>query len=168
MNYFLNTTNLDIKKIRTSKVLDISNSKSAFFVGQIYNVERLISSEKKNIVEDTTSVSKVKTMFENSDFEYIKYQEMITFISEDEIPGINVYVKRIPNRQNYVMDVYGKKEYIHKFIEKLTKQKVLALLSFVNNIKLEDDNYSDYNLRFSDLELVTREELDNFKKMKGE
>lgn len=167
MYYFLNTTNLDIKKIRTSKVLDINDNQSAFFIGQIYNIERLISNEKKNIVEDTTSSSKVKTMFENSDFEYAKYQEMITFISEDEIPGINVYIKRIPNRQNYVMDVYGKKENIHKFIEKLTKQKVLALLSFVNNIKLEDDNYSDYNLRFSDLELVIKEELDNFREMKG-
>ena len=166
MYYFLNITNLDIKKIRTSKVLDINDSKSAFFIGQIYNVERLISNEKKNIVEDTTSGSKVKTMFENSDYEYVKYQEMITFISEDEITGVNVYIKRIPNRQNYVMDVYGKKEYIHKFIEKLTKQKVLALLSFVNNIKLEDDNYSDYNLCFSDLDLVINEELDNFKEMK--
>ena len=168
MHYFLNITNLDIKKIRTSKVLDINNNQSAFFIGQIYNVERLISNEKKNIVEDTTSGSKIKTMFENSDYEYVKYQEMITFISEDEIPGVNVYIKRIPNRQNYVMDVYGKKEFIHKFIEKLTNQKVLALLSFVNNIKLEDDNYSDYNLRFSDLDLVIKEELDNFKEMKGE
>ena len=66
------------------------------------------------------------------------------------------------------MDVYGKRELIHKFIEKLTKQKTLALLSLVNNIKLEDDNYSDYNLRFSDLDLVINDELDNFKKMKGE
>lgn len=107
-------------------------------------------------------------MFENSDYEYVKYQEMITFISENEITGVNVYIKRIPNRQNYVMDVYGKRELIHKFIEKLTKQKTLALLSFVNNIKLEDDNYSDYNLCFSDLDLVINEELDNFKKMKGE
>lgn len=168
MHYFLNTTNLDIKKIRTSKVLDINNNQSAFFVGQIYNVERLISNEKKNIVEDTTSGSKVKTMFENSDFEYVKYQEMITFISEDEVTGVNIYIKRIPNRQNYIMDVYGKKEYIHKFIEKLTKQKVLALLSFVNNIKLEDDNYSNYNLCFSNLDLVIKEELDNFKEMKGD
>lgn len=107
-------------------------------------------------------------MFENSDYEYVKYQEMITFISENEITGVNVYIKRIPNRQNYVMDVYGKRELIHKFIEKLTKQKTLALLSLVNNIKLEDDNYSDYNLRFSDLDLVINDELDNFKKMKGE
>ena len=36
----------------------------------------------------------------------------------------------------------------------------------MNNIKLEDDNYSDYNLRFSDLDLVINEELDNFKEMK--
>ena len=167
MFYFLNTSNMDIKKIRKSKVLDINDENSAFFVGQEYNVERLISSEKKTIIEDTTSGSKVKTMFENSDYEYIKYQEMITFISEDEMPGVNIYIKRIPNRQNYVMDVYGPKEQIHKFIEKLTKQKTLALLSFVNNIKLEDDNYSEYNLCFSDLDLVIQEELNNFKEMKG-
>lgn len=36
----------------------------------------------------------------------------------------------------------------------------------MNNIKLEDDNYSDYNLRFSDLDLVINEELDDFKEMK--
>lgn len=58
MYYFLNTTNLDIKKIRTSKVLDINDNQSAFFIGQIYNIERLISNEKKNIVEATTSSSK--------------------------------------------------------------------------------------------------------------
>ena len=139
-----------------------------FVLDQVYNIERIISNEKKNIVEDTTSGSKVKAMFENSDYEYVKYQEMITFISENEITGVNVYIKRIPNRQNYVMDVYGKRELIHKFIEKLTKQKTLALLSLVNNIKLEDDNYSDYNLRFSDLDLVINDELDNFKKMKAE
>ena len=167
MRYFLNIRNFDIKKIRTSKVLGINSEQSAFYVGQTYNIERLVSNEKKNIVEDTTSGSKIKTMFENSDYEYVKYQEMITFISEAEIPGVNLYIKRIPNRQNYVMDVYGKKEDIHKFIEKLTNQKVLAVLSLVNNIKLEDDNYSDYNLQFSDLDLVTKEELSNFKEMKG-
>ena len=74
---------MDIKKIRTSRVLDINSDKSAFFVDQVYNIERLISNEKKNIVEDTTSGSKVKAMFENSDYEYVKYQEMITFISEN-------------------------------------------------------------------------------------
>ena len=51
--------------------------------------------------------------------------------------------------------------------DKLEKQKTLALLSFVNNLKLEDDNYSDYDLCFSNLELVIEEELNNFKEMKG-
>ena len=45
--------------------------------------------------------------------------ESVLLISENEITGVNVYIKRIPNRQNYVMDVYGKRELIHKFIEKL-------------------------------------------------
>ncbi len=101
-----------------------------FVLDQVYNIERIISNEKKNIVEDTTSGSKVKAMFENSDYEYVKYQEMITFISENEITGVNVYIKRIPNRQNYVMDVYGKRELIHKFIEKLTKQKNIGVIKF--------------------------------------
>ena len=85
-------------------------------------------------------------MFENSDYEYVKYQEMITFISEDEILDVNVYIKRIPNRQNYIMDVYGKKEYIHKFIDELTKQRVLALLNLVNNIKLEKNKMYKFEL----------------------
>ena len=37
----------------------------------------------------------------------------------------------------------------------------------LNDIKLADDNYSNYNLKFSDLELVIKEELDNFREMKG-
>ena len=37
----------------------------------------------------------------------------------------------------------------------------------MNNIDLEDDNYSNNNLRFCDLNLAIQEELDNFKKLKG-
>ena len=118
-------------------------------------------------MEDTTSSSKLKAMFENADYEYVKFQEMVTFISEEDLLNVNVYIKRIPNRQNYVMDVYGKREYIHKLIEELTNQKFLALLNFVNNIKLEDDNYSDYNLCFSDIDLVVNEEIENFRELKG-
>lgn len=51
-------------------------------------------------------------MFENNEYDYIKKQEMITFISEDEIKNLNLYLKRIPGRQNYVLDIYGQK--IHK------------------------------------------------------
>ena len=36
----------------------------------------------------------------------------------------------------------------------------------MNNIDLEDYNYSNYNLRFCDLNLAIQEELDNFKKLK--
>ena len=34
---------------------------------------------------------------------------MITFISENELDGVNVYIKRMPNIENHIMDVYGKK-----------------------------------------------------------
>ena len=80
---------------------------------------------------------------------------------------MNLYLKRIPGRQNYVLDIYGQKKNIKALVNKLTKQKQLALLNVVNNINLEDDNYSNYNLRFCDLNLAIQEELDNFKKLKG-
>ncbi len=167
MYYFSNKNNKNIKKIRTSKVLAISEINSNFFVEQLYSVERDIFSENKNVIEDTTSLTKLRTMFENTEFDYIKKQEMITFISEDELNGMNLYLKRIPGRQNYVLDIYGQKKNIKALVNKLTKQKQLALLNVVNNIDLEDDNYSNYNLRFCDLNLAIQEELDNFKKLKG-
>ena len=145
----------------------INDLNSNFFVEQLYSVERDIVSENKNVIEDTTSLTKLRTMFENTEFDYIKKQEMITFISEDEINGMNLYLKRIPGRQNYVLDIYGQKKNIKALVNKLTKQKQLALLNVVNNINLEDDNYSNYNLRFCDLNLAIQEELDNFKKLKG-
>lgn len=128
-------------------------------------MERIIYYDSKVIEEDSTSLSKLRTLFENSDYDYTKRQEMITYISEEELPNINVYLKRIPNNENWILDVYGKKEAIHKFINRLAKQKNHALLSFITNIKLEEDNYSDYNLRFSDIEIAIKEELENFRNL---
>lgn len=90
---------------------------------------------------------------------------MITYISEDDIDEISVYLKRIPNIENWVLDVYGKSENIRMFINELANQKEFALLNFVNNIQLEEGDYSEFNLRFSDLDLAVNEELDYFKKL---
>lgn len=92
--------------------------------------------------------------------------EMITYISEGEIEGINIYLKRIPNQENYVLDVYGKRDKINNFINSLAHQKQLAILNFVTDLKLEKEEYSQYNLHFSNVDIVIKDEIDNYKKLK--
>ena len=117
------------------------------------------------VIENSTSISKLRALFESTEYEYIKRHEMITYISEGDIDEISVYLKRIPNIENWVLDVYGKSENIRMFINELANQKEFALLNFVNNIQLEEGDYSEFNLRFSDLDLAVNEELDYFKKL---
>lgn len=163
---FLNNQNYDSKKIRSSRVLDVMDDDSSFFVDQVYVVERTIRNNSNTVVEDTTTKSKLSSMFENSDFEYIRKHEMITYISEGEIEGINIYLKRIPNQENYVLDVYGKRDKINNFINSLAHQKQLAILNFVTDLKLEKEEYSEYNLHFSNVDIVIKDEVDNYKKLK--
>ena len=163
---FINNQNHDSKKIRSSRVLDVMNDDSSFFVDQVYVVERAIKNNSNSVVEDTTTKSKLSSMFENSDFEYIRKHEMITYISEGEIEGINIYLKRIPNQENYVLDVYGKRDKINNFINSLAHQKQLAILNFVTDLKLEKEEYSQYNLHFSNVDIAIKDEVDNYKKLK--
>ena len=153
------------KKIRSSRVLDVNDNDSSFFIGQIYNVERTINTDK-TVVEDTTTTSKLSGLFENSDYEYVNKQEMITYISEGSLDCLNIYLKKIPNQDNYVLDIYGKKQLINDFVDKLANQKQLAILNFVTDIKLEKEEYSKDNLHFSNIDLTIKEELDNYLKLK--
>ena len=166
--WFLNVKNSDSKKVRSSKVLDVKNDDSEFFVGQLYIVERSLNNNDKTVVEDTTSSSKLSSLFENSDYDFVRKHEMITYISEGVLDGINIYLKRIPNQENYVLDVYGKRERINKFINSLAKQKQLSILSFVNDVKLEKEEYSKYNLHFSNVDLAIKEEMANYSNLKEE
>lgn len=79
-------------------------------------------------------------------------------ISENELDGVNVYIKRMPNIENHIMDVYGKKESILKFIKKITNVSDKTMLSMISNIQLEEDDY-DYNLSFADEKAAIDEEI---------
>ena len=91
---------------------------------------------------------------------------MITFISENILEGVNVYIKRLPNFDNHIMDVYGKKENILKFIEKITILSNKTVLDSISNIQLEDENNIISNLSFSDINTAINEEKKIFNLLK--
>lgn len=92
---------------------------------------------------------------------------MITIISERQIPNINIYIKKLPNIENRIMDVYGKREDIKKFIEKLISSLNRNVLNeVVSNSDYEDENFTDYNLRFADIEVEIQEELEIYNLLK--
>jgi len=113
---------------------------------------------KTKLIENEITKSNLRVYFENKEFIYIKKIDMITFISENELDGVNVYIKRMPNIENHIMDVYGKKESILKFIKKITNVSDKTMLSMISNIQLEEDDY-DYNLSFADEKAAIDEEI---------
>ena len=101
---------------------------------------------------------------------------MITTISEKQIPGINIYIKKLPNIESRIMDIYGKKENIKKWESGKVVGYGLNSLNrnvfneVVSNTDYEDENFTDYNLRFANLEIAIQEELAIYELMlnKGE
>jgi len=41
---------------------------------------------------------------------------MVTIISEGIIQGLNIYIKRIPNIENRVIDIFGKSDHFYSFL----------------------------------------------------
>ena len=152
-------------RIRHSRVLDINQEKSLFLKGQEY-LQQITFEEDTKMVENEITKSKLKSYFENREYIYRKKIDMITFISENILDGINIYIKRIPNFDNHIMDIYGKKEKILGFIEKITKISNKIVLDSISNIQLEDENYIDSNLSFSDENTAINEELAIFNLIK--
>ena len=116
-------------------------------------------------------MSKLRSFFENNEYDYVKRVEMITTISERQIPGINIYIKKLPNIESRIMNVFGKKENIKKFINDLNKSLDRNVFNeVVSNSNYEDENFTNYNLRFADLEVAIQEELAIYELMldKGE
>lgn len=146
-------------RVRHSKVLGVKNGKSLFLNGQEYLQQTIFLNDKTKLVENEITKSKLKVYFENKDFLYNKKMDMITFISEGELDGVNVYIKRIPNIENHIMDVYGKKEKILKFINSITTVSDKTMLSMISNIQLEDEDLFDTNLSFADKNTAIEEEL---------
>ena len=146
-------------RVRQSKVLGVKDGKSLYLKGQEYLQQTTFFNNKTKLVENEITKSKLKVYFENKDFLYNKKMDMITFISEGELDGINVYIKRIPNIENHIMDVYGKKEKIFKFINNITTVSDKTMLSMISNIQLEDEDMFDTNLSFADKKTAIEEEM---------
>lgn len=65
------------------------------------------------------------------------------------------------------MDVYGKKDDIRKFIDNLISSLNRNVLNeVVSNSDYEDENFTDYNLRFADIEVAIQEELEIYNLLK--
>jgi hypothetical protein len=136
----------------------IKKESSLFLNGQEYLQQTTFLNGKTKLIENEITKSNLRVYFENKEFIYIKKIDMITFISENELDGVNVYIKRMPNIENHIMDVYGKKESILKFIKKITNVSDKTMLSMISNIQLEEDDY-DYNLSFADEKAAIDEEI---------
>lgn len=166
--YFEKKDGSEMIKIRTSTILDVKDDDSLFFVGQKHAEQRKINREKTKVVQSEVTISKLKSYFENSEYNYVKRVEMITVISEFGMPGDKIFVKRIPTIENRVLDVFGKSENIRKFLNKITEYDSNILLDQVTNFNFEDENFNDYNLRFADLNSIVEEEKYMFKLLKRE
>lgn len=161
--YFKNVGTTDYVRVRSSKILDNIEEKCQMFNGQIYIQQSSYDEDKKKIVQNSISSSSLRSYFENPLYHYQKRIEMITTISEGQIPGLHIYIKRIPNMENRVMDIYGKSEDIKNLINKITQLNSRTLLNVVSDKNLSDQNFSQYNLRFADLNSVIDEELNMYK-----
>ena len=148
-------------RIRSSKVLDNIGKDCIFMKGQIHVEQRTFNEDKTQILQEEISLSKLRSFFENNDYDYKKRVEMITIISERQLPNINIYIKKLPNIENRIMDVYGKEDAIRDFINNLINSLNRNVLNeVVSNSNYEDENFTDYNLRFADIQTAIQEELD--------
>lgn len=124
---------------------------------------RIVNDEqKRKVVQKEISTSSLRAYFENPEYIYKKRVEMVTIISEGVISGLNIYIKRIPNIENRVMDVFGKGEIIRNLINSIVECNNRSLLNIINDKELSEQNFSQYNLRFADLNGVIEEEMNMY------
>lgn len=94
---------------------------------------------------------------------------MVTLISERQIPGLNIYIKKIPNVQSRIMDVFGNKEAIKNFINDISNCLNRNVLNeIISNSDYENENFATYNLRFADLDSAVKEELEIYELLRKE
>lgn len=169
MYYFNNKNDNEKIIIRTSRVLDTFGEDALFFKGQFYAQEKIINNDGRKIIENEITISRLRSFFENPNYDYEKRVEMITFISEDQVPGINIYIKRLPNIENRIMDIYGSKKEIRSFINKIvTEHDKKILHNLISDKKYENEDFTDYNLRFADMENAINQEIEIYNLLKEE
>lgn len=160
--YFQNIITGDRVRIRTSKILDNIEELCAMLNGQFHIEQSTYDEQKRKVVQKEISTSSLRAYFENPEYIYQKRVEMVTIISEGVIPGLNIYIKRIPNIENRVMDVFGKGENIRNLINSIVEYNNRSLLNIINDKELSEQNFSQYNLRFADLNGVIEEEMNMY------
>lgn len=160
--YFQNIETGESVRVRSSRILDNIEDICCMFNGQFYIEQSTYCDKKRKIVQKEISASSLRAYFENPDYIYQKRVEMVTIISEGVIPGLNIYIKRIPNIENRVIDIFGKSENIRNLINMIVECNNRTLLNVINDMALSEQNFSQYNLRFADLNSVIEEEMDMY------
>ncbi len=160
--YFQNVTTGDSIRVRTSKILDNIEDICSMLNGQTHIEQSTYDENKRKIVQKEISTSSLRSYFENPEYVYQKRVEMVTIISEGVIPGLNIYIKRIPNIENRVMDIFGKGKNIRNLINSIVDCSNRALLNIINDKELSEQNFSQYNLRFANLNGVIEEEMNMY------
>ena len=161
--YFVHKeTGLSVR-IRTGKLLDNLEDKCKMFNGQFHVEQSIYDETNKKVIQNEISTSTLRSYFENPEYDYLKRIEMVTIISENILPGVNIYIKRIPKTENRVIDIFGKSECIKELIEKIMEINSRTLLSTINDNALAEQNFSNYNLRFADINSIMEEELNIYK-----
>ncbi|MDO5557419.1 MAG: hypothetical protein Q4G05_04170 [Clostridia bacterium] len=161
--YFESRKDNNSIRIRTSEVLNTIGRECIFLKGQTYVEQKTFNKKEAQVFQNEISLSKLRAFFENSNYNFIKSVEMVTIVSERQVPGINIYIKKIPNIENRIMDIYGKKEDIQNFLKKMNENSKRTVLNdVVSNNKYEDENFTNYNLRFTDIDIAIKEELKIF------
>lgn len=154
-------------RIRSSKVLDTIGKESIFMKGQVHLEQRDFNEDQTQILQKEITLSKLRAFFENNNYDYIKRVEMITMVSERRIPDINIYIKKLPNIECRIMDVFGKKEKIQEFINSIMRNLSRNVFNeTVSNTAYENEIFDGYNLRFADLEAAISEEMDIYRILK--
>lgn len=166
--YFKNKLNNLSIRIRTGRLLDNIEEKCTMFKGQLHVEQSIYDEVNKKVIQKEISTSTLRSYFENPEYDYLKRVEMVTIISENVLPGINIYIKRIPKTDSRIIDIFGKSEYIKQLIEKIMEINSRTLLSTINDNDLSEQNFSEYNLRFADLNSIIEEELNMYELTKEE
>ena len=166
--YFINKENGLSIRVRTGRILDNIEEKCKMFKNQVHVEESIYDKKNNKVVQKEISTSKLRSYFENPACDYLKRIETVTIISENILPGVNIYIKRLPKTDNRIISIYGKSEYIKELLEKIIEINKSTLLSSINDNNLSEQNFSDYNLRFADINSIIEEELNMYDLTKKE
>ena len=167
MYYFKHKTNGTSVRIRESRVLDAVEDRCKMFVGQTYVVQSVYDAAAKKVINDEVSTSTLHSYFENPDYEFSKSTEMVTTISEDILDGIGLYIKKVPNTDRRILNIFGSGEKIRDLIDRIMNINARTLLNTVNDTALSEQNFSDRNLKFSNKTCTIAEEVEIFELTKS-